>query len=96
MDDPDGEVNNFQASLRETVALTRELEGWNVSGSSKSPNSRKSMMNGTSVNAPPGTPKSSAGTGAVKTSQELIEVLKKREVRLYRAEDVLSKFLEVH
>lgn len=107
LDDPDGEVNNFQASLRETAALTRELEGWNMSGSTKTLSAtRKNLMasfSGTpSVGASPvkstnnGVPTSSnSGLSPARSSQDLIEVLKKREARLYRAEDVLSKFLEV-
>ncbi len=90
LDDPDGEVNNFQASLRETATLTRELEGWNTPVSSKSPNVRKAGM----INLG-GNTSTSAGNSPMRSSQDLIEILKKRETRLYRAEDVLSKFLEV-
>jgi hypothetical protein len=102
LDDPDGEVNNFQASLRETAALTRELEGWNMSSASKTPGVARKMMSSFS-----GTPSSSvsptktitntttSNVSPVRSTQDLIEVLKKRETRLYRAEDVLSKFLEV-
>ncbi len=98
----EGDPRSFQTSLRETMNLTKELDafgkGGKGGGSGKAPalvtpSSFAQKNVGSPVPTTPTSPASS--TFAARSAEALIDVLRLRENRLYRTEDVMAKFLEV-
>jgi ankyrin repeat protein len=81
LDDPDGDPSGFHASIRETANLTKELDNVN----------KFSFSGKIQAKPPTGKPGMSSVS---KTTESLVEVLRLRESRLFRAEDIMAKFLE--
>jgi hypothetical protein len=86
----EGDPNSFQQSLRETANLTKELDtiSLNKGGNNNSKPSPFTSPKSTSTST-------AASPINLRTTEALIDVLRMRENRLYRSEDVLAKFLEV-
>lgn len=101
----EGDPRSFQSSLRETMNLTRELESLGkgktgvAGGSGKAPAIvTPSSFAQRNIGSPVVTTPTSPGTTnpAARSTEALIDVLRLRENRLYRTEDVMAKFLEVN
>lgn len=105
LDDPYGDPNNFQASLRETQQLTRDLSKVSFStGTTAVASASRSMygsmssvtsVRGARLQAQFGSDGASNTSLPRASGEALVEALKIRDSRLYRAEDVVAKFLEV-
>lgn len=94
LDDPEGDPNHMQHSVRETQALTRGLEA--LSSGRNQYNSGTPTKGSRPVSASFSQPSVyQTPPPAPKTGEGLVDVLKIRDSRLVKSEDFIAKFLEV-